>query len=223
MYPMGSNGAAPRRSSTHRRWPSRWRSDRRRHCWRTKPNDDHRPGARALNRLGGPEQSPWSGKRRAVTLSYERARGLRAVGQQTDGFAITVSRTVHVPTERLFDAFSDETVRQNWLPDGELRQRTATRPRSSRSPTPRLADADQAEQQKLFWRERLTTLKSIARGRCAVTDVNVVAVLASAIARSSPGTGAMIYEGTPAKLASIHAGDWLAKLLIIAPIVSTWQ
>jgi hypothetical protein len=33
----------------------------------------------------------------------------------------------------------------------------------------------------------------------------------------------MIHEGTPAKLASTHAGDWLAKVLIIAPIVSTWQ
>ena len=64
----------------------------------------------------------------AVTISYERGRGMRAVGQHTDGFRITASKTVDVPAERLFDAFVDETQRRQWLPDGELRERTATRP-----------------------------------------------------------------------------------------------
>lgn len=36
-------------------------------------------------------------------------------------------------------------------------------------------------------------------------------------------TGAMIHEDTPLKLAAIHAGDWLVKLLVIGVIVSTWQ
>jgi hypothetical protein len=36
-------------------------------------------------------------------------------------------------------------------------------------------------------------------------------------------TGAVIHEDTPRKLAAIHAGDWLAKLLVIAVIVSVWQ
>src|SRR5262249_10387028 len=36
-------------------------------------------------------------------------------------------------------------------------------------------------------------------------------------------TGAMIWESTPWKLAVIHAGDWLVKLLVIALIVSVWQ
>jgi len=36
-------------------------------------------------------------------------------------------------------------------------------------------------------------------------------------------TGAMVHEKTPWKLAAIHAGDWLVKLLIVALIVSTWQ
>ena len=35
-------------------------------------------------------------------------------------------------------------------------------------------------------------------------------------------TGAMIWESTPWKLAAIHAGDWLVKLLVIALIVSVW-
>jgi Protein of unknown function (DUF1761) len=36
-------------------------------------------------------------------------------------------------------------------------------------------------------------------------------------------TGAMIHEDTPWKLAAIHAGDWLVKLLVGAVIVSVWQ
>jgi hypothetical protein len=36
-------------------------------------------------------------------------------------------------------------------------------------------------------------------------------------------TGAVIHEDTPWKLAAIHAGDWLVKLLLVAVIVSVWQ
>lgn len=36
-------------------------------------------------------------------------------------------------------------------------------------------------------------------------------------------TGATIHENTPWKLAAVHAGDWLLKLLGIAVIVSAWQ
>lgn len=35
-------------------------------------------------------------------------------------------------------------------------------------------------------------------------------------------TGAMIHEDTPWKLAVIHAGDWLVKLLVVAVIVTVW-
>jgi hypothetical protein len=36
-------------------------------------------------------------------------------------------------------------------------------------------------------------------------------------------TGALIWENTPWKLAALHGGDWLAKLLVVALIVSVWQ
>lgn len=36
-------------------------------------------------------------------------------------------------------------------------------------------------------------------------------------------TGAIVHEGTPWRLAAIHAGDWLVKLLVVAVIVSVWQ
>jgi uncharacterized protein YndB with AHSA1/START domain len=120
----------------------------------------------------------------AVVSSYERTRGLRATGEHADGFAITASKTVAVPVERLYDAFVDASLRDRWLPDGELRERTATKPRSARFDWGdgasrvhvtfaakgddrstaalqhvRLADAQEAERMKAYWRERVAALK----------------------------------------------------------------
>jgi hypothetical protein len=120
----------------------------------------------------------------AVTSSYERARGLRAVGETEQGFAVSATRTVAVPVERLFDAVVDEKRRVSWLPDGELSERTATRPKSARfdwgdgatrvhvvfDPKGedkstmalqhvRLSDASEAERMKAYWRERVSALK----------------------------------------------------------------
>src|ERR687896_1889485 len=46
----------------------------------------------------------------AVVSSYERTRGLRAPGEQADGYAITASKTVAAPVERLYDTFVDESL-----------------------------------------------------------------------------------------------------------------
>ena len=35
-------------------------------------------------------------------------------------------------------------------------------------------------------------------------------------------TGAVVHEDTPWRLAAIHAGDWLVKLLAVAVLVSVW-
>jgi hypothetical protein len=35
--------------------------------------------------------------------------------------------------------------------------------------------------------------------------------------------GAVIHENTPVRLAAVHGGDWLAKLLLVAVIVAVWQ
>ena len=35
--------------------------------------------------------------------------------------------------------------------------------------------------------------------------------------------GSVVHEGVPLALASIHAGDWLVKLLLIAAIVGAWR
>jgi hypothetical protein len=129
----------------------------------------------------------WSAQ--SVTVSYERARGRRAVGEHADGFAITASKTVAVPVDRLYDAFVDESLREHWLPDGHLRERTATKPRSARFDWcdgetrvvvgftakgdarsvvdiehARLRDAAEAERMKAFWRERVAALKEVLEG-----------------------------------------------------------
>ena len=129
---------------------------------------------------------PLAWNAQAVAASYERTRGLRAPGEHADGFAISATKTVAVPVERLYDAFVDASLRERWLPDGELRERTATKPRSARFDWggdgtrvhvafaakgegkstaalqhQRLADAAEAERMKAFWRERVAGLKEV--------------------------------------------------------------
>jgi hypothetical protein len=124
----------------------------------------------------------WWGQ--SVTVSYERARGLRAVGQMRDGWTINASKTVAAPVDALFDAVVEDRLRSAWLPDADLGLRTATKPRSARydredgstrvnitfeakGPSKatvfvsheRLPDADTAEAMKAYWRPALAALK----------------------------------------------------------------
>ena len=143
--------------------------------------------ARWVAEQHGVEPLAWTAQ--AVTVSYERARGRRAVGEQADGFAITASKTVAVPVERLYDAFVDASLRERWLPAAG----SASAPRRGRSRRAstgatarrgsnvafaakgdakstvalehaRLPDAEEAERMKAFWRERLSVLKSQLEG-----------------------------------------------------------
>ncbi len=125
----------------------------------------------------------------AVTVSYERATGRRAVGQHADGFTISASKTVAVPVDRLYEAFADGSERERWLPEGGLRERTALKPKSvrfdwgdgetrvnvfftargeARSTAAiqheRLPDIEEAERMKAYWRERVNTLKEVLEG-----------------------------------------------------------
>src|ERR687891_642621 len=84
----------------------------------------------------------WSSQ--SVTVSYERARGRRAVGEHADGFAVTASKTVAVPVERLYDGFVDPSLRKRGLLEHA-----------------RLPDAAEAERMKAFWRERVAVLKEV--------------------------------------------------------------
>ncbi len=142
----------------------------------------HREIARWIAEQQGIEPLAWNAQ--AVAGSYERARGLRAVGEHADGFRVSVTKTVAVPVDRLFDAFVDTANQERWLPDGKLRTRKVTRPTSahfdwdddgsrvhvtftakdeSKSTATvsheRLADAEERDRMKAYWRERVTALK----------------------------------------------------------------
>jgi len=143
----------------------------------------HREIARWVAEQQGVDPLAWNAQ--AVVSSYERARGLRAVGEHEDGFTVTASRTVGVPVERLYEAVADPARRERWLPGADLRERTAQPLRSARfdwgdGPSrvhvffaakgedrstvsvqhARLADAAEAERTKALWRERLVALKA---------------------------------------------------------------
>jgi hypothetical protein len=147
----------------------------------------HREVARWLAGQQGIHPLAWNAQ--AIAGSYERTRRGRQVGEHEDGFTVTASKTVAVPVERLYHAFIDAAVRERWLPDGELRERTATKPRSARFDWgedgtrvhvafaakgeakstaalshERLADAAEAERMKVFWRERVAGLKEVLEG-----------------------------------------------------------
>ncbi len=122
----------------------------------------------------------------AVTVGYERIKGLRAVGQRRDGsFEASKSRTFAVPLVRLYRAFHDARTRAEWLPGVELTVRTATRGKSMRITWPdrtsvvvgfdargaaksqvaiqhgKLADRAAAARMKEYWDERLTALGGV--------------------------------------------------------------
>lgn len=118
----------------------------------------------------------------AVTVGYERIKGLRARGQRRDGtYEANKSRTFNVAVKALFDAWADADVRRRWL-GSTVKVRTATSPRSMRlgwadgtivavgfeakgtaksvvalSHT-KLPDKDTANRLKQYWAERLDAL-----------------------------------------------------------------
>jgi uncharacterized protein YndB with AHSA1/START domain len=142
----------------------------------------HRETARWVAEQLGVHPLAWNAQ--AITGSYELVRGLRVPGEHANGFSISASKTVAVPVERLYDAFVDPGLRSSWLPDAELRERTATRPKRARFDWgdgtsrlfvtfdargeqkstmtvqhERLADAEEAARMKAYWRQQVTTLK----------------------------------------------------------------
>ncbi|HEX2374154.1 MAG TPA: DUF4287 domain-containing protein [Actinomycetota bacterium] len=122
-----------------------------------------------------------------VTVGYERARGLRAPGQRRGGqFEVSVSKTVAVPVDRLYEAFTDEGLRERWLPGAKLEVRTAQPGKSVRANWDdgstrlvisftargdaksqvalvheRVPDAEAAAELKAWWRGRVAVLKEV--------------------------------------------------------------
>ena len=129
----------------------------------------------------------WS---QAVTVGYERIKGLRARGQRRDGtFEASKSRTYPVPVAVLFEAWTDVKVRRRWLTGASVKVRTATKSKSlrldwadgtlialgftakgaSKSQVAlahtKLPDRATADRLKKYWAERLATLGELLSER----------------------------------------------------------
>ena len=145
----------------------------------------HTELARQVAELLGIHGLAWDAQ--AVTTSFERARGKRAVGERVgrDGFVAGASKTIAASAEQVFMAFVDPSQRSGWLPDVVLSERTVSKPRTARfdvddgvtrllvtidakAPAKstvfveqsRLADADERDARKAYWRHALATLRT---------------------------------------------------------------
>jgi hypothetical protein len=69
----------------------------------------------------------------AVTVGYERIKGLRAIGQRRDGhYEATKSKVFAAPLARVYRAFHNARTRQRWLGAVDVTVRTAARDKSMR-------------------------------------------------------------------------------------------
>lgn len=62
--------------------------------------------------------------------------------------------------------------------------------------------------------------------RLGITNVSSAVLLALSMWIAFPVillSGSVIYENVPLRLAAIHAGDWLGKLLIIIATLNAWR
>jgi uncharacterized protein YndB with AHSA1/START domain len=129
---------------------------------------------------------PWW--RQMVAVTYEQARGLREKHQTASGYTANASRTIGVPVDRLFEAWSDAALRRRWLPDAELTIRKATPDKSLRISwgdgsnvdvglTPKgesksqvavehakLPDAEAVARAKEYWKQALDRLQEMVEG-----------------------------------------------------------
>src|SRR5262245_21822923 len=125
-----------------------------------------------------------------LIVEYQQARGTRPPGIRPGGtFSVGASKTVGVPLDRLFAAFTDLTLRERWLPGVALQERAVRPGRSIRFDVgddgtrlnvtfaalggaraqvaveqEKLPDPGTAARMKAFWQERVTALKSELEG-----------------------------------------------------------
>lgn len=170
-----SNEAVQKR--TGRTWPewATWLDERKAYEW------DHPAIAAHL----GSEFGFGGWWAQMVTVSYERFRGLREVGQRRDGgYEAGRSRTVPVSLRTLFESFESDDIRAEWIGDSEITFHKVTPEKSMRGRTAAghllavyftekgpekssvsiqvtgLPDREMMEAEKALWGERLDRLKA---------------------------------------------------------------
>jgi hypothetical protein len=127
----------------------------------------------------------------AVTVGYERARGMRAKYQRiSGGFTVSVSKTFNVGVAKLYALFTDSRQRNTWLERGTLKVRTTQKNKTARfdyegGPTrviayfepkgqarttvtvehQRLPEAAWVEKMRAVWKERLAEMAKTLQPR----------------------------------------------------------
>lgn len=123
-----------------------------------------------------------------LIVEYEEARGLRDRGARRDGtFSAGASRTVAAPVETVFEAFTDASARERWLPGVAVEVRAAQPGKVVRLDWPdgtrvraqldakgadrttiavehqRLPDAARVPTMRTYWQERLDALRLLLK------------------------------------------------------------
>ena len=126
---------------------------------------------------------PWW--RQMITATYEQRSGRRQAHQRPEGYQISVSRTLNVPLQSLYQEFANAKRRAVWLAENDLAVRTATPNKSlrmtwkdgktsleiafvQRAPKKsqvviqhsKLPDAKSAAKMQTYWRTKLDRLKA---------------------------------------------------------------
>ena len=69
---------------------------------------------------------PWWGQ--MIAVSYERARGIRAMNQKCDGeFSVSVTKVMPLGLSELFEAVTDPKTRKKWFPPGAFEETSKTK------------------------------------------------------------------------------------------------
>jgi hypothetical protein len=85
---------------------------------------DHKGITALLDRKFKP--GPWWGQ--MIAVSYERARGIRAMNQKCDGeFSVSVTKVMPAGLSKLFAAATDPATRKSWFPPGAFEETSKTR------------------------------------------------------------------------------------------------
>ncbi len=130
---------------------------------------------------------PWW--QQMVTVTYEQARGLRQKYQASDGYQVSVNKTIAVPLEQLAAAWETPAQRARWLPTPELDVTAQTALKSMRITWAdgksrvevnftrkgeaksqvsvqhnHLADAAQVEEMRAYWANVLAALQKLLQG-----------------------------------------------------------
>lgn len=125
----------------------------------------------------------------AVTVGYERIKGLRQRGQRRDGaYEANKTKTFNVPVRTLFDAWATPSARRRWLGEAKATVRSSTAPKAMRLQWPdgtivavyfvpkdgakstvavqhmKLADRSAMDEAKRYWADRLDALAATLRG-----------------------------------------------------------